>query len=377
MMSGRMKLLFFLLSLVLLPVISDAQQVNPGDSLIKADSAAIVHQDTTFVAEEEEEEDPGYIPDTLFLKTGDRITGKIMSFEQGRLSIDAQGTGFSSVKWYKIAGISGGSRMFKVQLQEGDIYIGHIYHTPDTGVVMVGMKRIQIVDIIRFFPLEEKWYKGFKGELGGGGSYTKSSDVLRLNAEYNLYYIISRWRIKNDFSYIETVTNNEERSVNLQLNLGAIYSLQKKWVLSEINSFSRNDELGTKARFSIGLGGGNSIVQTERQRLLVLTGIVENSERDIESREFNLNTEWPLSLEHTVYSFSKPNLSSTTSIASFVGITEKGRFRFDASTDITWEFLPDFQLQLTLYYNYDNRELEGKNTQYDYGTVLSLLLELK
>jgi len=377
-MSGYKINLFLFITAMLLSIRLFAQEPVKSDTSKVQNNTIFEQPDSMEHKHEAGPEGTPYVADTLFLKTGDRITGKIMSFEQGRLSIDAEGTGISTVKWYKIATISGGSRMFKIQKHTGEIYIGFIKSAADTGeVIIAGFFQMKIEDIIRFFPLEAKWYKGIKGNLGGGASYTKSSEVLRLNAEYNLYYIISRWRIRNDFSYIETRTEDEEKSLKIQLNLGAIYSLGHKWVLSEINSFSRNDELGTNARFSLGVGGGNSIIQTEKQRLLVLTGIVENAERDIESKEYSLNTEWPVSIEHTVYSFSKPNLSSTTTLASFVGLTEKGRFRFDASTDVTWEFINNFSLQLSFYYNYDNRKLEGKNSTYDYGTVLSLLLELK
>jgi len=58
-------------------------------------------------------------------------------------------------------------------------------------------------------------------------------------------------------------------------------------------------------------------------------------------------------------------------------MTEKGRYRFDASTDLTWEFIKNFKLQLSFYYNFDNKVIQGKNTQEDYGYILSLLLDLK
>jgi hypothetical protein len=148
-------------------------------------------------------------------------------------------------------------------------------------------------------------------------------------------------------------------------------------VLAESNSFNRNDELGIKARVSFGAGVGNNIVQTEIQRLLLLTGLVQNNERDIESNAVTSNVEWPFTINHTIYSFIRPDLSSTLSVSSYVGLTEKGRFRVDGSADISWEFLKDLSLILSFYYNYDNKSLEGKFSKQDYGTVLSLALKLK
>jgi len=321
-----------------------------------------------------------YIPDTVFLLTGDKITGKIISFEQGRLKIDAQATGVVTIKWNKISSVNGGNRIFKVEDIHGVIYKGRIELSPDTGEIHVLSNYVfgvRIENIARIYPLEAEWYRGIKGTLGAGLNYTKSSDVLTTNSEYNLYYVISKWRFINDFSFVSTSTSNEDASIRLAINFQALYALPNRWVLSEINSFSRNDELGVKSRFSFGAGGGNNLVQTDWQRLLMLTGIVVNLEKDIESNSTISNLEWPLTIQHTIYKFAYPNLSSTTSITSFVGITEKDRYRLDASLDLTWEFVKNFKLQLSFYYNYDNKTIEGKNSKKDYGTILSLLLDLK
>jgi hypothetical protein len=321
-----------------------------------------------------------YKPDTIYLNNGDRITGKILSFEQGRLSLDGQGPGDVSLKWYKIVTIGGGNRVFKVEDIYGVTYIGRIVFSKDSGEVIVTGKNInevKILNIIRIYPLEAKWHKRIKGDLGAGVNYTKSPEVLRINADYNLYYVISRWRFINNFSFMSTATEGDPSSLRMQISLEALYALPKKWVIAEFNSFNRNDELGIKSRISFGAGIGNNIVQTEVQRLLLLTGIVQNSEKDIESKQVASNFEWPITVQHTIYSFIRPDLSSTTSITSFVGITEAGRRRVDASTDISWEFVKDLKLILSFYYNFDNKTLEGKNTKTDYGTVISLAISLK
>src|SRR6185436_18473455 len=118
-------------------------------------------------------------------------------------------------------------------------------------------------------------------------------------------------------------------------------------------------------------------IQTEKQRLLALSGIVHNSEKSIESNTVVTNFEWPVSLQHIIYSFASPDLSTSSEITSYVGITEKGRYRIDFSTDITWEFINNVSLQFSFYYNYDNKEVEGKASKRDYGTVLSLMVDLK
>lgn len=370
------------------------------DTLIKS-----VEVDTTLSKKDKKIRKEAFTPDILHLINGDRLTGKILSFQQGRLSFDAQGPGVVSIKWYKIFSIDGGSKIYKVENIYGEIFIGKIAKSQIMGEIIVLTEpdeiiesgeivelsetagsgetvppkgtKIKFEEILRIFPLEEKWYQGFKGDIGAGVSYTKSSEVLRISAESNLFYVISRWRFVNDFSYMATSTESSDYSVRIQENLQEFYSLYRKWVLYQANSFNRNDELGIDAKLSFGFGIGNNVIITERQRLLLFTGFLQNFEDNIESEKFIANSEWPVTLQHTVYSFLSPNLSSTLKLGSYVGITEKDRYRFDMSADLTWEIISDFKIQFSFYYNYDNKNIVGKNTKEDSGTELSLLLELK
>jgi hypothetical protein len=321
-----------------------------------------------------------HMSDTVYLKNGEKYTGSILSFEQGRIKIDADGPGVISVKWYKIVSVNGGDRQFKVEDNRGELYIGYIRASKDTGEInIVGRveNAIMLEDVVRIFPLEQEWYRGFKGNMGAGVNYTKSSDVLNLNADYNLSYEVKKWRFIHDLSYIETSTSEEAPTVRMEINLQALYALPNKWLLYEINSFNKSDELGIHARVSFGVGGGNGLVQTERQRLLLMTGIIQNTESQVESRDVVSSFEWPATLQHIMYSFLNPNITADTKITSYVGITEKGRYRVDASTNLTWEFIKSVDLMLTAYYNFDNKVVEGKKSQKDYGTVLSLSFVLK
>jgi hypothetical protein len=336
--------------------------------------------DTIPVVTEKAQKPTEETPDTIFLKNRERYTGSILSMEQGRIKIDAQGSGVINIKWHKILTITGGNRLYKVEDQQGEIYVGRIEASKDTGEIIIKGDHtytITLEDIAHLYPLEDKWYRGFKGTLGGGFNYTKSSDVLNINFDYNIHYVKKKWLFINNLSYIETSTHEEDGTVRLSVDLAALYSLPGRWVLSGINSYNRNDELGIKSRISFGVGGGYNLVLTERQRLLALTGVIQNTETNVGSNTAVSNFELPLTLNHTVYSFLRPDLTSTTEISYYEGLTEGNRYRVDISTDITWAILKWMDLKLSFYYDFDNKNVEGKESQEDYGTVLSLLVDLK
>ncbi|ESU28237.1 hypothetical protein FLJC2902T_15840 [Flavobacterium limnosediminis JC2902] len=396
---------FLVFPMYLYAQIPEKNKIDSLPSIAQDTLLKNVEVDTTISKKDKKIRKEAFTPDILHLKNGDRLTGKILSFQQGRLSFDAQGPGIVSIKWHKIYSIDGGSKIYKVESIYGEIFIGKITQSQIMGEIIVltdsgekikssetdGLSEtagsgetvapkgtiIKFEDILRIFPLEEKWYEGFKGDIGAGVSYSKSSEVLRVSAESNLFYVISRWRFVNNFSYIATSTESSDYSVRIQENLQEFYSLHKKWVLYQANSFNRNDELGIDAKLSFGFGIGNNLVITERQRLLLFTGFLQNFEDTIETDKLVSNSEWPVTLQHSVYSFISPNLSSTFKLGSYVGITEKDRYRFDMSADLTWEIINNFKIQFTFYYNYDNKNIVGKSTKEDSGTELSLILELK
>ncbi|MCA6422488.1 MAG: DUF481 domain-containing protein [Flavobacterium sp.] len=380
----KVSILFFLVSPMLLGAqITDSLRIKNNTHLpiqTVIDSVSSSKLVDTISSNTKRNKKKNDTPDVLYLLNGDKLTGKIVSFEQGRLRFDAQGPGNVYIKWYKIKSISGGSKVYRVENDKGEIFIGRIIENPISGeitVLSIPKQELKLEHVIRIYPLETEWFKGFKGDLGGGVSYTKSSDVFRINAESNLYYVISKWRFVSNLSYISTSTRDSDFSERIQFTLQEFYTLQNKWFLYEQNSFNRNDELGIDAKISFGIGGGNFIVLTEKQKLKVFSGILQNFEKTIQRVKFTSDIEWPLALQHNIYSFLHPNLTSSTSLTSFVGITEQGRYRFDASTDLTWEFVTNFKLELSFYYNYDNKIIQGKNNQEDYGYVLSLLLNLK
>src|SRR5262245_4144740 len=92
-----------------------AQKSDSIPSIPKLDSLEAQIADTMKTESLRDSRGKVFIPDTVFLKNGDRLTGKILSFEQGRLRLDAQGPGIISIKWHKIVTVSGGNTIFKVE----------------------------------------------------------------------------------------------------------------------------------------------------------------------------------------------------------------------------------------------------------------------
>src|SRR6188768_443595 len=95
--------------------------------------------------------------DTLFMINGDKITGNILSYEEGRMRIDAQSAGVINVKYQKIFSVSGGSRLFHIKDVKGTSYIGNITSSLDTGEIILSGQQVtelRFKDIASFRPIK-------------------------------------------------------------------------------------------------------------------------------------------------------------------------------------------------------------------------------
>ncbi len=87
---------------------------------------------------------------------------------------------------------------------------------------------------------------------------------------------------------------------------------------------------------------------------------------------FNNQLEIPLILTFDLYKFSKPEIYISTSFKAFGNLTELGRFREEFDFKIMWKIITDLNMQIQFYNSFDNRTSKQKNSNLDYGTIISI-----
>jgi hypothetical protein len=102
-------------------------------------------------------------------------------------------------------------------------------------------------------------------------------------------------------------------------------------------------------------------------------GLASNLERfDIEDNQNRSTAEFYVSSEWNM--FDAGDLKILLSANSYVGMTQRGRFRTDVTFDMKYDLPLDFYIGLGASLNYDNQpvEVEGQRAQEtDYVTQLS------
>ena len=135
--------------------------------------------------------------------------------------------------------------------------------------------------------------------------------------------------------------------------------------------YQRNLELGLDHRYQEGLGGGNKFITTRHVYAWTRLGVVLNQETSTEGEYSGVLTELSGQFEFDFFRFTKPEIRCGLSQSFYYSMTQKGRFRNDGQTDLTWEIINDLNLTLSFYNNFDTQPPTEGSRKLDYGILVS------
>ncbi|RAI97596.1 uncharacterized protein DUF481 [Chitinophaga skermanii] len=313
--------------------------------------------------------------DTLYLRNGQILIGELKEIAYGRLKFDADDVGLSSIKISKVATLKATTHLYRIETAQKTLYYSSVY--PDSTAGHVGIKQEgQIISIPLLSILNTRYYKSasaglWEGNLSLGYSYTKSSDIGRLNADAGFKYNLPKAEFATNMSEIVTQTDTGWVRENENLSLSGAYYLNYSWQAIALLNYQRNIQLGLKRRFQEGIGIGVNVLSTSNLRLKSILGAILNQEKNME----NVNAatvEAGLLNTFTLFNLSKPdiNISSTQNV--YFGITQAGRIRHDGQIKVTWKVISDFSVNITLYDNYDSQPPGINAANIDYGIVFGV-----
>lgn len=152
------------------------------------------------------------------------------------------------------------------------------------------------------------------------------------------------------------------------------YFLRKDWYpLVEVNWLS-NTEQNIKLRTVTRLGMGKYILRNNQMYWEVQAGTSYNNESFTDGITGSQNSlEGFLGSELNLYDIG--DLSLTTRIIAYPGITEAGRLRMDGVFDLQYDLPLDFFIKFGITVNYDNKSTLVA-TEYDYVIQTSFGWEL-
>jgi Protein of unknown function, DUF481 len=312
--------------------------------------------------------------DVLVLLNGDRMTGEIKSYSQGRLTLDTPAAGWISVKWNKILSIQS-EKQFDVETIDGLHHYGALAPSDPPGKLLIVSDRetlaVGFLEVFDISPVRQRFWRRWDGSLNLGFNYTQSSHLAQFNLSADATYRVRKYQLVTNLS---SFFSRQDDATATERGAFATYYdrfLGNRWVAEGGVGLDRNIQLGLKLRVSAGLGFGRYLVQTNTKELVTLVGLIGNHEQPVEG-EGKYNAEATLAGRYSYFMYDFPKLTISASLQVYPSLTEGGRVRLEAAGAIKREIVSDFYLSLSIYDSFDSRDPTTGLSKNDWGPTLSI-----
>ena len=314
--------------------------------------------------------------DIVTLKNGDRITCAIVALQYGQLQARTSALGTVNIKWEEVATIQS-SFVFEVELLGAARHYGAFSPSADGRHIVItsheGTVELDPIEITRIAEIDSEFWKRIHGTMGLGYSFTQSSDVSTASAVLAAGYRAEKIAMNLDLSLQRTVS--PEKGTQDRDKLAYTY----QWLRPNRNfwaglaSLERNEELGIDGRLQLGAGFGRYLVRSPVSEFSAFGGLAVQQEWITGARDSQSSVEGVLGVNWHVYHLVGKTTSLSSQALLYPSFTESGRYRGTVDITLRKELVTDLNIDLTAYYDYDNKPPDASKTATsDHGIVTSL-----
>lgn len=316
------------------------------------------------------------IQDTLFFRNGSIIIGELKTVKLGVLNFDPSDANDITVQLIKLKTFSARGVIFRIETTSNHVYYGKIIPSTKSGYVTIASAMdtsdFEIEKISVLYPFRDNILDRFAGSAGFGYTYTKSSQFGRLNFNLNASYTTRKDEITFNAAGIYSITDTNFSRDQEDASFKYNYYLGPTWFLTAFVSYQRNLELGIKRRYQQGAGVGNKVLTTQHLYGWLRTGIAINQQESTDDIKSGTLTEVFGQVQVNFFRFTVPKISLDFAQTFYYSLSQKGRFRNSGQTNLNWELISDFNLNLGFYNNYDSKPPASAAGTLDYGIVFGL-----
>ncbi len=313
--------------------------------------------------------------DVIELVNGDRVSGNIRSYAEGRLIVaDFSGSDLS-IKWNKILKITS-AKEFEIETGDGKHHFGSLAPSDPPGKLVVvgtgGRETLDFFDVVAVSPLFQTFFRRIDGTLDLGMNYTHASDLLQFNMTSDAKYRKPKFAVYADLSLFYSRQNGETTSQRGNLTFTYFHIRQSRWLTGGTLAFENNRDLGLQLRSTISAFIGKFLVLHNQKTLAVTAGMSANHETSIEGEKTN-NLEGIVDGRYSTFTYEYPKTWFDAYLRIIPGITDAPRYRVDANMKVKREIVVrDFYVAISVFYNYDSRPPQGHIAKSDWGPIISV-----
>ena len=312
--------------------------------------------------------------DVVVLQNGTRVVGEIRSMSKGRLELRTDDMGTLQIEWGNVAQVTA-PELFEVEDMEGGLYFGSlrpgraddalevVSDWAENSLLLRRVARIQLV--------KSGFWDRFRGSVDVGASYTSATELLQVEADADLRYRRPRFEATAMADAVLTQQPEVEDTRRSSLTLAYARLFANRHRAFAQGALEQNRELGYDLRSSVVGGWAYMLARDARNELLGGAGLALNREKPVEG-ESTTNVEAVAGLDWANFAYDFPNTDIRLTTFGYLGLSQWGRFRLEASASLRREVFADFYLGVKAYESYDSQPATEGAQSNDWGLSLTL-----
>lgn len=312
--------------------------------------------------------------DVVVLQNGSRVVGEIRSMSRGRLELRTDDMGTVYVEWGNVAHVTA-PEFFEVEDMEGGLYFGSLRPGRAEGALDVvadwGENSLLLRRVARIQLVKSGFWDRFRGSVDVGASYTSATELLQLEADADVRYRRPAFEASAKANAVLTQQPEVEdtRRSSLALAYARLFPNRHRFFAQA--TLEQNRELGFDLRSSLLGGWGYMLARDRGNELVGGGGLALNREKPVEG-EGTTNVEAVLGLDWANFAYDFPNTDIRVTAFGYLGLSQWGRFRAEASASLRREVFADLYVGLRAYESYDSEPATEGAQKNDWGVSLTL-----
>lgn len=295
--------------------------------------------------------------DSVRFENGHLIIGEMISMNEGVLIME---TDYSDedfqIEWKKVVWVRSQSH-FQINLRDGSQHFSTITSLNDSISKIYTDNNTPIIcrtqDVVYLNAFEDRFKDRFDASIDVGLDIAKAKNLRTFTTRSYVGYKADKWSADGTINRLQTTQDSTEKiqrsdgSINYRFVItGRLYSIATV-------SFLSNTEQKLDLRSNAQLGMGLFLIRTNSAYWGGKLGANRNIERYSNKTEDRDTWEVYFGTELNLYDIG--DFSLTTDIMTYLGVTEKKRFRLDGGISLKYDLPLDFYIRLGMSANYDNQ----------------------
>lgn len=313
--------------------------------------------------------------DTLYFKTGLKLSGELDHMERGMISFSSDELDDQEISTYKISTLAASSYSYRITTIRNMVYYGTLAKA-DSGMVRIltgtDTLLLPLKELSVIASYDTGFFHNLSGTLALGYVFTKSASLGVLNAYNDIRYFDGRFTGDLNMSGITGFTSDGTKRIREYVWLTPGYYFTASWQVAGIFSYQRNLELGTSKRFIEGAGIGHQFLVRQHMDAQLIAGVVTTQESAFQGTFHKGLLEAPIILQYNLYLLKDNNFRLQLVQGVFAGLNEGGRIRGEGLIRAAYDIIDTFSVNLIFYNSYDNQPPAKIFSKSDYSLVFGI-----